>query len=76
MLFLSKYDAEMRKFTRMKITISLNASFFQRDFSLRRGRVTVSVMLIDFLKVLLGGSHLTDNGIYCSIINIGDVNSY
>ena len=32
--------------------------------------------LIDFYKILLDDSHLSDNGIYCSIINMGDVNSY
>ena len=31
--------------------------------------------LLIFKKILLDGSHLGDNGIYCSIINIGDVNS-
>jgi len=29
-----------------------------------------------FSKILLYGSHLSDNRIYCSIINAGDVNSY
>ena len=29
-----------------------------------------------FSKIMLDGSHLSDNGIYCSIMNIGDVNSY
>ena len=33
-------------------------------------------ILIYFSKILLDDSHLSDNGIYCSIINIGDVNSY
>ena len=33
-------------------------------------------VLIDFSKILLVDSYLSDNGIFCSIINIGDVNSY
>ena len=33
-------------------------------------------MLTDFSKILLYDLHLSNNGIYCSIINIGDVNSY
>ena len=27
-------------------------------------------------KILLDGSHLSDDGIYCSMMNTGDVNSY
>ena len=29
-----------------------------------------------FSKILLDGLHLSDNGIYCFIMNIGDINSY
>ena len=36
----------------------------------------IIITFIDFSKILLDDSHLSDNEIYCSIINIDDVNSY
>ena len=47
-----------------------------KRFENRAMKLGISLITYSFSKILLDGSHLSNNEVYCSTVNMGDVNSY